>query len=325
MIALVLLAYAALLIWVAAPLMRRSRTFDRVPGLGILAWQVLVISIVLSLVLSGFVFVVPTMPISTSIAEFIRTCFMIIQQRYASPGGAVLAGLSLALALALLGRTVVSLGHEALASYRARRNHRQALALVGRGGPAGLTVLEHPVPAVYCLPGRGQRIVATSGALAALNSRQLAAVLAHENAHLRGKHHLVLLASGALASALPINAIRTAHAEIVRLVELAADDDAARRTDRLELAEALIALAEGRSSATTLAASGTTAAARVRRLINSRAPLCLPAILLGAAVLVLALILPLAVAAGPALAASGADYCPTGPFSWQTQMVTLRN
>lgn len=323
MIALALLLYALLLTQVVAPLMVRVRFFDRAPNLGIFAWQILAVSTLLSLTLGGLVLTVPTVPFSTGIAEFVEACVMIIRQRYASPGGVLLAGGGLALALTLLARALYCLARATATTRQQRRVHLQKLTLVGRGGPAGLTVLDHDAPAVYCLPGRGRRIVATRGALTALTPQQLDAVLAHECAHLRGRHHLVLTTSAALAEVLPIRALTDAHAEIARLVELAADDAAVRRTGRYDLAEALLTLAESRSPATALAASSTHGAARVRRLITHDTRLGLLPVILGTGMVVLALLLPLTVAAGPALAAAGANYCPTGPMTWESPLLAL--
>jgi Zn-dependent protease with chaperone function len=49
---------------------------------------------------------------------------------------------------------------------------------------------------LYCVPGRLPTIVVTTGALAVLEPEQLAAVLAHERAHLAGRHHLLLAVTG---------------------------------------------------------------------------------------------------------------------------------
>ncbi|TDD13757.1 hypothetical protein E1294_39770 [Nonomuraea diastatica] len=41
----------------------------------------------------------------------------------------------------------------------------------------------------YCVPGRHSQMVITTGAMRSLGPEQVAAVLAHEQAHLRGRHH----------------------------------------------------------------------------------------------------------------------------------------
>lgn len=83
---------------------------------------------------------------------------------------------------------------------RARRRHRETLDLVATRDPGRrLLVLEDPRPAVYCLPGYRARVVATRGAVDLLDERRLAAAVAHEYGHLRGRHHLVLLAADTFA------------------------------------------------------------------------------------------------------------------------------
>ena len=90
--------------------------------------------------------------------------------------------------------------------------------------------MEHPAAVAYCLPGRVGTIVLTTAALAALDDAELAAVLAHERAHLRGRHHLVLAAASALAQTLPfLPGLCTAQTELARLLEMIADDKAADR------------------------------------------------------------------------------------------------
>lgn len=107
----------------------------------------------------------------------------------------------------------------------------------------------------YCLPGRKGHAVITTGALASLAPEQVAAVLAHEQAHLRGRHHLVLAAAEALALAFPrLPLFEQARIEVARLVELLADDVAARRHPRIHIAAALIRLATGRVPAFALGA-----------------------------------------------------------------------
>jgi len=102
---------------------------------------------------------------------------------------------------------------------------------------------------------------------------QLHAVLGHEQAHLSQRHHLVLTLAELLETAFGrVGLFAAAHAEIARLVEMAADDAAIRHSDRLTLASALLTLASGRAPAPALGAGGTTAAQRIRRLIESPRP-----------------------------------------------------
>lgn len=324
MIALALFGNAALLLLAAAPALRRVRLFDRSPRLGILAWQVLTTSALLSVVLGGLALLVPSVPVSSSLAEFLEACAMMLRYRYATPAGAFLGSLGIAFALVVCLRTAYHLVLATTQARRLRRAHRETAILAGHPRSGGVTLLEHAVPAVYCLPGRTRHIVLTTGALEALEPQQLEAVLAHEREHLRARHHLVLMAAGAVATAFPhIRAFRTAHTEISRLVELAADDAAVRRTGRFTLAEALLALADSQRPAAALAAGGSTAGDRVRRLIDAQGPRRLVSVLIGGALAVSVLVLPVMLATGPALSAIGAEYCPIGPVTWQAQLAAL--
>ena len=105
-----------------------------------------------------------------------------------------------------------------------------------------------------------------------LSGRHLEAVLAHERAHLSGRHHLLLTFASALrdrVSAAGFFAI--AVRQIGDLVEVAADDAAIRREHRLTLAGALLAVATAQVPAGALAPGGPTAAQRIRRLVDPAA------------------------------------------------------
>ena len=63
--------------------------------------------------------------------------------------------------------------------------------------------MEHSQPAAYCVAGRQPTVILTTAAVQALDPGQLDAVLAHERAHLAGRHHrLLALTPAVLALAL---------------------------------------------------------------------------------------------------------------------------
>ena len=111
---------------------------------------------------------------------------------------------------------------------------------------AGTVVLDDPRPAAYCVAGRPAAIVVTSGALALLGGTQLSAVLAHERAHLAGRHHLLATAIRGLTAAFPgVPLFARGAAEVARLSEMTADDAAVRLAGRPALVTALLAIATG--------------------------------------------------------------------------------
>jgi Zn-dependent protease with chaperone function len=173
---------------------------------------------------------------------------------------------------------------------RDRRRHRALLNLLAHGDPKvpGALVVDHPAAAAYCVPGLRSRIVISAGALDLLDQAELAAVLAHERAHLRERHDLVLLPFTALGRAFPWSVLaQRSYASVALLVEMLADDHAARQRPARELVTALIRVGAAGSPgmpAGTLAVadedadmgdSGVTA--RVERLLTPSPGLSLPA------------------------------------------------
>ncbi len=190
------------------------------------------------------------------------------------------------------------------AVFRSRQRQRALLSLLARGDPKvpGALVLDHPAAAAYCVPGLRSAIVISAGALDLLDQAELAAVLAHERAHLRERHDLVLLPFTALLRAFRWSRIaRQAHAAVALLVEMHADDCALRQRPARELATALLrvgAAGGGGAPAGALAAaaegSGGEVTARVTRLLRPAPGLCAAAVALVCATAVVVVSVPAA-------------------------------
>ena len=128
---------------------------------------------------------------------------------------------------------------------QARHRQRELLALLAHGDPKapGALVVDHPAAAAYCLPGLRSQIVVSVGTLDLLAPAELAAVLAHERAHLRARHDLVLIPFTSLRRAFPRSrVVRQAYQTVALLVEMMADDRALRVRGLVarELATALL-------------------------------------------------------------------------------------
>lgn len=179
-------------------------------------------------------------------------------------------------AAAAVGPPGGALIREGMRTRRSRIRHAQILRLVGRrSAQLGVTILDHEIPAVYCLPGRPPEIVVSSGAVRALNTRQLSAAVEHERAHLTGRHHLLFIAAQALGTAyrwLPLGG--SLRREVPLLLEMAADDRVLRRCTRQELVVALYETAAGQVPQGTFALGGLSAALRVRRILTPGRPRC---------------------------------------------------
>lgn len=89
-----------------------------------------------------------------------------------------------------------------------------------------LLVLADELPDAYALPGRPGRIVVTAGMLRALTAAEREALLAHERAHLRGRHHL--FAAVIELSSLCHPALGALREPLAYALERCADEDAAR-------------------------------------------------------------------------------------------------
>src|SRR2546423_3068284 len=122
------------------------------------------------------------------------------------------------IALALAGMLTVRLvGVTSLSALRIERDlrrQRNAVDLAAEHADRQLRVLEHAAPAAYCLPGTRPRIVITEGTIAALAPDELEAVLAHERAHARWRHELLVQPFVAWDSALPLPPARRATAAV---------------------------------------------------------------------------------------------------------------
>ncbi len=190
------------------------------------------------------------------------------------------------------------------AAVQARRRQRALLTLLAHGDPKvpGALVVDYPTAAAYCLPGLRSQIVVSVGTLELLGRGELAAVLAHERAHLRERHDLVLLPFTALRRAFPNSATCDgAQHAVALLVEMLADDRALRTRQTRELVSALVRFGTAGTCpapAGALAVGGGEMAARVTRLLQPVRPLppaavaaiCFAAVLLIAAPITLLVI-----------------------------------
>ncbi|MBA2471808.1 MAG: M56 family metallopeptidase [Pseudonocardiales bacterium] len=302
----------ATLISVAAPRMSGTAWGQRAPRLAVFAWQSASLTVIATTVLAGLTMLVASTPLSGGLAEVFHACVLTIRSAYDSPGHLLGVVLGLGLSVALPARVAWCLAATGVHGWRRRRQLRRLIAVVARPDAAlGVSIVEaESAAAAFCLAGKGGTIVLTTAAVRSLNVRELDAVLAHERAHLRGRHDIAVGAAHALARALPFAPMfGVAAAEIGELVELIADDCAAGKVDRLEVASALVTLAGMTAPAIALPAAQGATAARVSRLLQPGRPLRPVHTALGVALGILALAVPLAVAAIPLIAALASGLC----------------
>lgn len=171
--------------------------------------------------------------------------------------------------VAILAAGVVITASRTIAS---RRRHRILLDLVSvRSDQApGAVLLSDSRATAYCLPGRRSRIVVSAGALDLLDSRELAAVVDHERGHVQERHHLILLPFASMIEMLNwMPYVSRAPRAVRALLEMAADDYAARFHPPRVLASALIRMVHPSSVPTcAFGVSSGSVTNRVRRLID---------------------------------------------------------
>jgi Zn-dependent protease with chaperone function len=274
-IAVVLVAYAVCVGTLGARMLGRAKWTARAPLLAMVTYLAAGWSVVAALGLAGLTLAVHTTALGGGLSHLIGACVLRLRATYATPGGAMVAGLGLTLAGAVVARTALSAMTHLRAAGRQALQHAQTARLVGRPEPAlGATLIDHPQPAAYCVAGRDPTVVLTTGAVQALDADQLAAVLAHERAHLTGRHHRLIAMARIGRQVLPfVPLMRDADAQVARLAEMHADDAATRTCEPAPLATALVILAAGASPAPALAAAATDAVQRIERMLGPAEPL----------------------------------------------------
>lgn len=113
-------------------------------------------------------------------------------------------------------------------------------------GAFTLVRFEEAEPVACAIPAHSPEILVSTGLAELLTGEQLRAVLAHEYAHLRQRHGWVVRVAEVNALCLPrfLRAGRGLKRATLLLVELAADDAAARQAGAANLANALCRMAE---------------------------------------------------------------------------------
>jgi Zn-dependent protease with chaperone function len=308
-----LLVYAAIL-GVLGPLAyRRDGWVARAPRLGATLLLAAAYSVLTALFLAGLTVALPGTALSSGLSQLLGACILRLRAAYVTPGGAAVAGAGLTLSGAIALRVGWAFVHVVRARRAERRRQRSLIALCGRQTSIpDAVILDQPQPAVYCIAGREKTVILTSATIKLLTRPQLAAVLAHEQAHLGARHHRLLAVAALAGSALPeLPLIHHLPSQVRRLLEMHADDLAASAHDPETLATALVAVATarpGRASAiapsAALAAADSDTAVRIRRLLLPPATLSSPRRRTIRAAVAAFGVLPLLVALTPAAVAA---------------------
>jgi beta-lactamase regulating signal transducer with metallopeptidase domain len=275
-VAACLLLFSFAVLAVGPPVLRRLTQTGDAPRLGVAAWMTAIASVLVSWAAATTFTLADVVHHWNHPGSALAHCLATLRGLAAGN-----AGTALQLGMLIL----VGLGAEAVTISAARlmrmlmrmRNqthgHASAVRLVGRR-QAGLdaVVIDAPEAAAYCIAGRPHAVVVTSAALAALTKPQLEAILAHELAHLDGRHPEIVAVARSLAKIFPRLRLMTEGAHhISRLLEMCADDAAAREHGRQPILDGILVLTGATPVPSgALGAAGVAVLARAQRLADAR-------------------------------------------------------
>lgn len=271
-VAICLLLYSLVITVFAPRLLVRLTRAGVAPRLGIAAWLMAAGTVLASWAAATVVLAVELLRNWRQPGALFTACVTTLHSIAAGETGVFLQ-IGLVALTVIAGAALASLawrwGRAVVRARSCTHRHASMARVVGRrmaGHDA--VVLDAPECAAYCVAGRPDTIVVTSAALAALDDDHLAAVLAHERAHLSGRHNLLLAATRGLATTLPgIALFTTAASEVATLLEVCADDVAVRRNDPRAVLGALLVLSSGASvPAAAMGATGVGVLTRAERL-----------------------------------------------------------
>lgn len=267
--ALCVLAYVVALVWLAPAALRRITHRGLNPRLAVTLWLT-AIAVAVGGWLVGSAGTLWELLTPHAVAPVMGYCTdMILLVHHLGWGGDVALSAAVIGALTVSGVAVRRIV-QALYRFRCRsREHADAAHILGSPTRRrGVVIMHTDRAAAYCVAGRPDAIVVTSAAVATLTGAELAAVVAHERAHLFGRHPQLMMVLRALAASMPaLPLFSAAECAVGRLVEMSADDSAVRHHGRDVLLHGLVALAgQARAGGTALAAADTAVVARAERL-----------------------------------------------------------
>ncbi|WP_017603158.1 M56 family metallopeptidase [Nocardiopsis alkaliphila] len=248
MVSAALLTLVAVCCLIAMEALHRAKWPSRGPYTAVITWQALGLAWGVSTIGALLAYGLSSYRLGAAggsmalFSDLVTGEFILAEFSQGWEGVSHLAAVALALTLTLV--LFFGLVASFVQVVRVRRRHHDLLELVASDHPdvPGARVVDHPAAAAYCLPGvMRSQVVISAGALEVLDNRELAAVLAHERAHLRQRHDLVLLPFSSLKRAFPhVRLVRTYYESVALLIEMCADDQARRKSSPRELAMALL-------------------------------------------------------------------------------------
>ncbi|QDZ13797.1 M56 family metallopeptidase [Humibacter ginsenosidimutans] len=250
-VAIALAVFAFALAWPVPVVLATAAWPRRMPGAALVLWQAIALAGGLSMI--GSLLVFGLIPFGDDLPHAAGAFLADLVAGRLPADANFFEMFALAGAVLLGAHLLLNLVRTSWRAERQRRHHVQLLRLLSDPLPEqpGTRVIDHATPVAYCLPGAPRAVtVLSAGLLELLPDEELAAVVAHERAHVTQHHHVLQVAFSAWRSALPWFPIATrAHEAVGLLIELLADDQARRTVSERNLSRAVARVA--------LAANGT--------------------------------------------------------------------
>ncbi|HWR84542.1 MAG TPA: M56 family metallopeptidase [Rhodoglobus sp.] len=234
-----LAALAVLLAWPVPVLLSRAAWPSRAPAAALALWQAIALAGGLSMI--GALLTFGLIPFGDDLLDSAFGFAAFVSGAGTATPFEAWHVFALAGAVLLGGHLLLNLGLTVVRAERQRRRHARLIALLSEPMAGGDRLIDDPAPVAYCLPGPLRSItVFSAGLLQLLEADELAAVVAHERAHVEQRHDVVLVLFRAWYASLPWFPIAyRAQREVGALVEMLADDRARRVVDDAVLARAI--------------------------------------------------------------------------------------
>lgn len=273
--AVALILGALLVGWVVPRHLLRIDLRRRDPAPVIVAWLLSIVGFLLAGAVGVLLLIAPDHGTLGGLATALQQCWVALQ--HGSPPkaeelfgllgvGVILAGfIRFAIVAIAQMRRIRLVRREQLCTVR--------LAARAEGDHPRTLWLDHDRPLAFSFAGKPGVIVATEGLKRHLSAEGVAAVLAHERAHLRGRHHLLITIINAASRTLPfVPLFREAPAALRELVELAADVEAVRRHGQSAVRAALLGVTQHRAPLGALSMAQDAVDIRLARLTSHAQP-----------------------------------------------------
>lgn len=266
MTALFVLAVLAVTLALASPHALVDRMWAiRAPRVGVAVWLLTLAAAGAAAVGVTIAAVVPLLHHLGGVRELLHRCPEFFDAVRSHPAYVALAATGWAGAVAFAAAAVRAVTEQLRTLRHDALRHRLALVAAGQRDRR-LAVVPSAESAAWSVAVDGGYVVVTTAAVRSLSEDELRAVVAHEAAHLRGRHHLLIALLRAASKALPCPLTKVAVREVGVLLEMRADDVAAQRHRRATVAAALLRV-NGVTPVGVLAANGGSTVRRLERLL----------------------------------------------------------